>query len=53
VRGLIRRFIPILKRFGGPKLKRDIDRYASFAHEWPGARVESLDAWALALKGKA
>jgi subtilisin family serine protease len=51
--GLIRNVIPILKRFGGPKLKRDIDRYASFAHEWPGATVESLDAWALALKGEA
>ena len=53
VRGLIGKFIPILKRFGGTKLKQDIDRFASFAHEWPGATVESLDAWALALKGKA
>jgi|RhiMethySRZTD1v2_1073278.scaffolds.fasta_scaffold00349_14 subtilisin family serine protease len=50
VRGLMRKFIPILKRFGGQKLKHDIDRYASFAHEWPGATIESLDEWALALK---
>ena len=52
VRGLIRRLIPFLERFGGPKLKHDIERYAAFAHTWPGATVESLDEWALALKGR-
>jgi hypothetical protein len=52
VRGLLQRFIPILRRFGGPKLKRDIDRYAAFACEWPGATIEALDASALAPQGK-
>jgi hypothetical protein len=52
VRTLIRRFLPILERFGGTKLKRDIQRYAPFAESWPGASVQLLDERALALKGK-
>ena len=52
VRTLIRRFLPILERFGGAKLRRDIRRYASFAESWPGADVLRLDERALELQGE-
>jgi hypothetical protein len=51
VRTLIRRFLPILERFGGAKLRRDVRCYAAFADSWPGASVQLLDERALALKG--
>jgi hypothetical protein len=46
---LINRFLPILDRFGGSRLKADIARYRHFVLRWPGADLTSLDAEALSL----
>jgi len=43
---LFDRFLPVLDRYGSPKLKDDIERYAHFVQAWPGASVELLDEWA-------
>lgn len=43
VRSLIRRFLPILKRFGSPRLLAGIDRYQEFVQTWPGATLHRLD----------
>jgi hypothetical protein len=40
---LLGRFLPILKRFGGPRLKADIARFRTFAALWPGGDLERLD----------
>jgi hypothetical protein len=52
VSSLLRRFLPVLKRFGGAKLKLDIDRYASFVQVWPSADLRVLDQQALELAGQ-
>lgn len=49
VAGLIERFLPVLDRFGGPRLRADIARYGGFARLWPGADPDLLDAAALRL----
>jgi subtilisin family serine protease len=40
---LLARFIPMLDRFGGPRLKADIARFRDFAQAWPGANLAQLD----------
>lgn len=49
VRGLIPRFLPILRRFGSARLKADIERFGGFAGLWAGGNLDALDATALAL----
>ena len=46
---LIHRFMPILDRFCGARLKANIDRYRDFVQTWPGADLERLDDAALRL----
>jgi hypothetical protein len=52
ISALIDRFLPILQRFGGERLKADIARYRDFVQRWPGANLTDLDAEALRLGGK-
>ena len=52
VSALIGRFLPILQRFGGERLKADIARYRDFVQHWPGSDLADLDAEALRLGGK-
>ena len=49
---LISRFLPILDRFGGERLKADIAYYRNFVRQWPGADLGGLDSEALRLGGK-
>jgi subtilisin family serine protease len=49
---LIQRFVPILDRFSGTKLKTDIARYRDFVQKWPGTDLQRLDAEALRLAGQ-
>lgn len=44
---LLDRFIPILDRFAGPRLKADIARFRRFAAAWPGCDLARLDQAAL------
>jgi hypothetical protein len=44
---LLGRFIPMLDRFGGPRLRADIARFGGFAMLWPGGDLARLDAAAL------
>jgi hypothetical protein len=46
---LLGRFLAILNRFGGPRLKSDIARFRRFAEVWPGGDLERLDDEALRL----
>jgi hypothetical protein len=46
---LLGRFLAILNRFGGPRLKADIVRFRSFAEVWPDAALQRLDDEALRL----
>jgi subtilisin family serine protease len=46
---LLGRFLAILNRFGGPRLKSDIARFRGFAEVWPGGDLERLDDEALRL----
>ncbi len=50
---LLSRFIPMLNRFGGPRLKTDIVRFRTFAALWAGGDLERLDEEALRLAGHA
>jgi hypothetical protein len=43
VADLLARFIPILGRFGGPRLRSDIARFKRFILLWPGADLARLD----------
>ena len=52
VAGLLERLLPVLDRFGGPRLRGDIARFAGFARLWPGADLDGLDAAALRLAGR-
>jgi hypothetical protein len=47
VADLLARLLPILDRFGGPRLKADIVRFRDFAMLWPGGDLARLDAAAL------
>ena len=49
---LIDRFLPILNRFGGERLKTEIACYRHFVQRWPGANLGDLDEEALRLGGK-
>jgi hypothetical protein len=51
VGNLVRCLLPVLRRFGGVKLKLDIERYASFVQAWPGGDLHLLDQRALELEG--
>ena len=44
---LLDRFIPMLDRFAGPRLKADIVRFRRFAAAWPGCDLARLDQAAL------
>jgi subtilisin family serine protease len=44
---LLDRFIPMLDRFAGPRLKADIVRFRRFATAWPGCDLARLDQAAL------
>jgi len=46
---LLGRFLPILDRFGGSRLKADIARFRDFVTLWPGADLACLDEAALKL----
>jgi hypothetical protein len=46
---LLGRFLAILTRFGGPRLKADIVRFRSFTGVWPDADLQRLDDEALRL----
>ena len=46
---LLTRFLAILNRFGGPRLKADIVRFRSFVAVWPDADLQRLDDEALRL----
>jgi subtilisin family serine protease len=46
---LLARFIPMLDRFGGSRLKMDISRFRDFVMLWPGADLARLDEAALKL----
>jgi hypothetical protein len=46
---LLGRFLAILNRFGGPRLKSDIARFRGFAEVWPGGDLVRLDDEALRL----
>ena len=47
VAALLSRFLSILSRFGGPRLRADIVRFRSFAEVWPGGELQRLDDEAL------
>jgi len=49
---LIGRFLPILDRFGGARLKADIVRYRGFVESWPGGDLGGLDQQAMRLGGQ-
>jgi len=49
VADLLARFIPMLGRFGGSRLKADINRFRDFVMLWPGADLARLDEAALKL----
>jgi hypothetical protein len=46
---LLRRLLPMLSRFGGPRLRADVARYRDFAALWPAADFAELDRAALQL----
>ena len=48
---LFRRFLPALRRYAGPRLIGDIDRYGEFVCSWPAADLQQLDLDALRLAG--
>jgi hypothetical protein len=48
-RALLERLLPLLDRFGGPRLRHDIARFGAFVHTWPDANLERLDDEALSL----
>ena len=50
---LFRSFLPVLDRFGGPRLKADIAAFAGFAAVWPGGDLASLDEAALRFEAAA
>lgn len=41
---LIDRLIPVLRRFAGPRLLADIDRFEGLARKLPGQRFDDIDA---------
>jgi hypothetical protein len=44
---LLTGFVAVLERFGGPRLRADIERFADFVRLWPGASLDQLDQAAL------
>jgi subtilisin family serine protease len=46
---LLGRFLAILSRFGGPRLKADIARFRGFTEVWPAGDLKRLDDEALRL----
>jgi subtilisin family serine protease len=49
---LFHRFLPTLRRYAGPRLVSDIDRYGEFVCSWPAADLAQLDKAALRLAGQ-
>jgi subtilisin family serine protease len=44
---LVTRLLPVLARFGGPRLRADVTRFRGFAALWPGGDLARLDEAAL------
>jgi hypothetical protein len=51
VAALLGKFVPMLGRFGSPRLRADVARFHEFANLWPGGDLARLDDAALALGG--
>ncbi len=50
---LLERFLPILERFGGDRLRADIERHRGFIDSLPGSDLDVLDRRALELAASA